>query len=94
MDFVPRSKSGKYRASLALRQSETPGRTGQRPYLSDEEVCFLIQTILDWPDIRTQPTVQDIPLLVSFSYHLVSVILFFFILFFFQGLLHKMEAKN
>jgi hypothetical protein len=83
MEFVPRSKSGKYRTSLALSQSETPGRTSQVPYLSDEEVCPLVQTIIDWSDLRTQSTVQDIPLLVSFflSCHFFYFIFLYFVLF-------------
>jgi hypothetical protein len=66
MEFVAGSRSGMYRASLAQSIGEHPGAPGNRPYLQPSEIDLLIQTILEWPDVRTHPRVSDIPLLVLF----------------------------
>jgi hypothetical protein len=67
MEFIAASKSGFFRAGRAADVGEIPGITGKHPYLRNDEASILIQTILDWEDIRTQPRVADLPLLVFIS---------------------------
>jgi hypothetical protein len=80
IEFVAGSKSGKVRAEAATDVGERPGICGTRPYLNAAEVDTLIQTLIDWPDVRTQPRVSDVPLIVFFSFfsYFLSVFTLFF----------------
>jgi hypothetical protein len=68
MEFVAGPRSGMHEASLAQSIGDDPGTSINRPYLQPPEIDLFIQTILEWPDVRTLPRVLGIPLIVLFLF--------------------------
>jgi hypothetical protein len=71
MDIVCSSPATLRREKIALSVGEMPHRIGNPPFLNPEETLELIKAILEWPDSTTQPTVSDLPLMVSYIFYCV-----------------------
>jgi hypothetical protein len=67
VDFSTHSKSSQYRASKMLERGMTPFHNGRPSFLTVEEERILVGQLLNWTDMKTIPTVLELPDLVSSS---------------------------